>query len=198
MRKIIYSFLILVIFTTFAFSQNKRLVKTKLTKSQKLELKREKFDPKRNPNDDLQTAIIRATAENKRIIIDIGGEWCGWCIQMDNYFLQHKDLAKLRDKNFIWVKVNMSEGNENKEFLGKYPKISGYPHLYVLEKDGSVLHSQNTSDIEEPDLPIVVPSDVKDKQAFLKKEQERRKQRSYDLTKFTEFLKRWTLAQTTK
>ena len=117
----------------------------------------------------MQTAIIRATAENKRIIIDIGGEWCGWCIQMDNYFLQHKDLAKLRDKNFIWVKVNMSEGNENKEFLGKYPKISGHPHLYVLEKDGSVLHSQNTSDIEEPDLPIVVPSDVKDKTGFLEK-----------------------------
>ena len=86
----------------------------------------------------------------------------------------------------------MSDENENKAFLSKYPEIQGYPHLYVLEKDGTLLQSQNTAELEEPDLPIIVPSDVKDKEAFLKKEYEKKKARSYDLQKFTEFLNKWS------
>lgn len=40
-------------------------------------IEREKFDPLRNPADDLQAAIATAQKENKRIILDGGGEWCG-------------------------------------------------------------------------------------------------------------------------
>jgi hypothetical protein len=47
------------------------------------------------------------------------------------------------------MKVNWSRENHNEAFLGQYPEIRGYPHLFVLEKDGSFLHSQNTSDLEE-------------------------------------------------
>lgn len=111
--------------------------------------KREKFDPTRNAAADLQAAIGKAGKENKRIILDVGGEWCGWCIHMDKFFAMNKSLSKLRDANYVWVKVNMSEENENKEFLAKYPAAAGYPHLYVLEKDGTLIQSQNTSDLEE-------------------------------------------------
>ncbi len=127
---------------------------------------RVKFDPARSPKADLQEAIILATKKKKRIILDIGGEWCGWCRLMDNYFIKNSGLSKLRDKNFIWVKVNYSEENENKEFLASYPEIQGYPHLYILEPDGTFLHSQNTSELEEG--------------------------KSYNLQKFTDFLKEWS------
>jgi len=33
--------------------------------------------------------------------------------------------------------------------LGKYPRASGYPHLYVLDAQGALLHSQNTAPLEE-------------------------------------------------
>ncbi|MBX7171086.1 MAG: thioredoxin family protein [Pyrinomonadaceae bacterium] len=195
MKNLIYSFGSVLIFTSLIFSQSNSKQKTKLTEFQKLEAKREKFDPKRDPNADLQTAIAKAQKENKRIVLDIGGEWCVWCRKMDVYLMQHKDLAKLRDKNFVWVKINMSEENENKAFLSNYPEIPGYPHLYVLEKDGTLLKSQDTSELEEPDLPIVVPSDVKDKDAFMKKEYEKKKARSYDLEKFTDFLHKYSLTK---
>ncbi|HRH46634.1 MAG TPA: thioredoxin family protein [Pyrinomonadaceae bacterium] len=190
--KLIYPFLLITLCFSFTFAQSNSKQKQKLTDFQKLEAKREKFDPKRDPNLDLQTAIAKAQKENKRIILDIGGEWCGWCRKMDIYLMQNKDLGKLKDKNFVWVKINMSDENENKAFLSKYPEIQGYPHLYVLEKDGTLLQSQNTAELEEPDLPIIVPSDVKDKEAFLKKEYEKKKARSYDLQKFTEFLNKWS------
>jgi hypothetical protein len=29
-----------------------------------------------------------------------------------------------------------------------YPRVKGYPHLFVLERDGSLLHSQDTGELE--------------------------------------------------
>ena len=60
-------------------------------------IEREKFDPARNPADDLKTAVAAAQKENKRIILDIGGEWCVWCRWMDEYFIKNPELTKLRD-----------------------------------------------------------------------------------------------------
>ena len=47
------------------------------------------------------------------------------------------------------MKVNYSSANENKEFLGQYPKNQGYPHFFVLASDGTFLHSQGTAELEE-------------------------------------------------
>jgi hypothetical protein len=44
--------------------------------------------------------------------------------------------------------VNVSPENENKAVLSRYPEIKGYPHLFVLEEDGELLHSQDTSPLE--------------------------------------------------
>ena len=42
----------------------------------------------------------------------------------------------------------MSEENDNADFLSNYPKIPGYPHLFVLDRDGKFLHSQGTGELE--------------------------------------------------
>ena len=110
---------------------------------------REKFDPSRVAANDLQTAIAAAATENKRIILDVGGEWCGWCRLMDAFIAKNAELNQLKAENFVWLKINMSEENGNKEFLAKYPAISGYPHLFVLEKDGTLLKSKDTSELED-------------------------------------------------
>jgi len=34
------------------------------------------FDPTRNPERDLATALVQAKAEGKRVLVDVGGEWC--------------------------------------------------------------------------------------------------------------------------
>lgn len=148
MKKFIF-FVLLFIFGSFAVFAQSATVKTVKKEVKTETFEREKFDPARNAAADLQTAIEKAGKENKRIILDVGGEWCGWCVHMDKFFAAHADLAGVRDANYVWVKVNMSEENENKEFLSKYPAAAGYPHLYVLEKDGTLLQSQNTSELEE-------------------------------------------------
>ena len=47
------------------------------------------------------------------------------------------------------MKVSHGDGNDNEEFLSNYPAISGYPWFFVLESDGSFLHSQRTGELEE-------------------------------------------------
>ena len=37
------------------------------------------YDEARSPSEDLEAAVERARAEGKRILIQVGGEWCGWC-----------------------------------------------------------------------------------------------------------------------
>ena len=127
---------------------------------------REKFDPARDPKTDLEKAIKAAATGNKNIIIDLGGEWCGWCVFMDKFFVQNPELAKIRDDNFVWVKVNYSEENKNTAFLAAYPAAAGYPHLYVLDQTGKLLHSEDTSVLEMG--------------------------KGYDPVKFAEFLKEWS------
>lgn len=124
-----------------------------------------KFDPSRNADQDIQNAITEAKRTHKRIILDVGGEWCGWCHALDRFYSDHADLSAFRDAKYIWLKVNWSPENQNKEVLSRYPAIKGYPHLFVLDQDGKLLQSQDTSPLEEG--------------------------KSYNLDRMFEFLKKW-------
>src|SRR5436190_22197420 len=107
-----------------------------------------RFDPARDPARDLDTALQMARKTRRRVLVDVGGEWCTWCHIMDHFFAANRDLAKIRDAGFIVLRINFSKENENKAFLARWPKVAGYPHLFVLDPNGRLLHSQDTSALE--------------------------------------------------
>ena len=119
------------------------------TSAQTLPKPADKYDPKRDADADIKLAVEEAKRSKRRVILDVGGEWCSWCHILDRYFVEHKDLAELRDKLYVWIKVNMSDDNRNQAVLSRYPKIPGYPHLFVLDADGKLVQSQGTSELEE-------------------------------------------------
>lgn len=128
------------------------------------------YDPARDAERDVKEAVAAARASKRNVLVEVGGKWCVWCRIMDKYFADHADLLALREQNFVTVKVNFSPENENRALLSQYPEIPGYPHLFVLDAEGKLLHSQNTADLEEG--------------------------KSYNLEKFNAFLKRWSPAET--
>jgi thioredoxin-related protein len=130
-----------------ALSAAPAFAQTDVTTAPKQE--RVKFDPKRDPVKDLEAAKVIARKDNKRILLDVGGEWCGWCKLLDQYFIDKKEIGAYLKQNYVVVKVNMSPENDNQPFLSSYPKIDGYPHFFVLDKEGKLLHSQNTGLLEE-------------------------------------------------
>ncbi len=123
------------------------------------------FDPTRNPGVDLKAAVDLAQSTNKRIILDVGGEWCIWCHRIDAFIENNKDIKFLMDENFVVLKINYSKENKNEEFLSRFPQVVGYPHFFVLDKDGKLLYSQNTGELE--------------------------KDKDYDKDKFIAFLNKW-------
>lgn len=123
------------------------------------------FDPARDPVADLRLAMGEAQRSGRRVVLDVGGEWCIWCHRMDAFIERDATLSALRADSYVWMKVNYDEDHDNAAFLSKYPDIVGYPHLFVLDANGALLHSQNTGDLELG--------------------------KSYDPGKFTAFLKQW-------
>jgi thiol:disulfide interchange protein len=107
-----------------------------------------RFDPRRDPAADLATAVSLARAQNKRVIVDVGGEWCIWCHILDRFIAAHDEVRTLRERHYVWLKVNFSPDNRNEAFLARWPKVEGYPHLFVLDASGRLLHSQNTAELE--------------------------------------------------
>lgn len=142
MKLILTAILVLFFSASFLFSQSKMA-------NNKPTVKIAKFDPSRDAAKDIQNAIKEATKTHKRIILDVGGEWCIWCHRLDTLFIKNPDLYKYMDEHFVYVKVNMSKENRNKEVLSKFPPIPGYPHWFVLDSDGKLLKSESSGEFEE-------------------------------------------------
>ncbi len=125
----------------------------------------EKFDPNRDAAADIQTAVKIAQKNHKRILLDVGGEWCIWCHRLDRFIENNREIREYLKKHYIMVKINYSEENKNEALLSQYPEIPGYPHFFVLDKNGAFLYSQGTAELE--------------------------KEKSYDAGKILAFLKKW-------
>ncbi len=106
------------------------------------------FDPARDPAQDLETALRIARAARRNVLIEVGGDLCAPCRAMDRFFVTNSDLRQLRDANFVVLKVNVSQENANEAFLRRFPPVDGYPHIFVLDASGRLLHSQNTEALE--------------------------------------------------
>ena len=52
------------------------------------------YDESRDPAKDLQDAIAEATRTNKRILLEVGGDWCVYCNIMDTTFDSHPQLQE--------------------------------------------------------------------------------------------------------
>jgi thiol:disulfide interchange protein len=150
----------LLVLSATAFSQEKTIQTKSPAAKPKI------FDPDRDAAKDIEAAIAEAARTGKRVLVEVGGNWCVWCHEMERYFEEHTDLRALRDRNYVTVKVNWSPENKNEAVLSKYSAIPGYPHLFVLDNSGRLLHSQDTGKLEDG-------------------------KKSYDLKKFTAFLTQW-------
>jgi thioredoxin-related protein len=108
-----------------------------------------KFDSTRDAQKDLNDAVAEAKRTNKRIYVDVGGEWCIWCRRLDNFYTSNIDLQKFLEKHYVFLKINYSKENMNEKVLSKFPKIEGYPHIFILDKKGRLIKSKDTGELEQ-------------------------------------------------
>lgn len=105
-----------------------------------------RYDPQRDPFQDGRDAIKLADATHRRVLIEVGGDWCSWCHILDRFLEQNPDIKQKMHQTFVMLKVNVSDSNDNSQFLAAFPKPLGYPHMYIAEKNGNILLSKDTAD----------------------------------------------------
>jgi thiol:disulfide interchange protein len=117
------------------------------------------YDPEADPAEGLRAATEEARASGRRILVVVGGDWCSWCHTLDRFVKGNEAVHALWNRAYVTLKVHWDREHPNEAFLARYPAIEGYPHIFVLDGDGALLHSQNTGELEEgdsysPDLVI--------------------------------------------
>ncbi|PST84980.1 thioredoxin family protein [Pedobacter yulinensis] len=133
MKKLICILLLFV--STGAFSQDKPNI----------------YNPKADARAELKAAVAKAAQTNKHVFVQVGGNWCVWCIAFHNLVEATPELKNFLNQNFEKVLINYSPENKNEALLASlgHPGRFGFPVFLVIDGKGKVLHIQNSAYLEE-------------------------------------------------
>lgn len=108
-----------------------------------------------NPNADakfeISVAVEKAQTENKHVLLQIGGNWCSWCIKLHQFIHTDAKIDSTVNANYVFVLVNYSKENKNLQLMKdlEFPQRFGFPVLVVLNKEGKRIHTQATGLLEK-------------------------------------------------
>lgn len=94
-----------------------------------------------------EDALAKAKSENKKLIVDIYTDWCGWCVKMDKDVYGNAEIKKIVEEKFIFVKLDAESKNKHtysgkqytEEELAAGFEATGYPTTVFLEPDGKLI-----------------------------------------------------------
>ncbi|UOU97356.1 thioredoxin family protein [Chryseobacterium daecheongense] len=110
------------------------------------------YDPKADAQKDIDQLIAKAKKEKKNIMIQAGGNWCIWCLRFNQFVQTTPELKELVDQNYLYYHLNYSPDNKNEKIFAQYGNPGekfGYPVFIVLDKDGKMIHVQQSDVLEE-------------------------------------------------
>ncbi len=112
------------------------------------------YDVEANASADIEKAVARARKNNTRVLVVYGGNWCGWCVKLDEFFKKDRTVARTVRYEYELVKVDIGRFDKNIDIVNKYGaslKKKGVPYLTILDGNGAVVANQNTGDLEKDD-----------------------------------------------
>jgi thioredoxin-related protein len=95
--------------------------------------------------------LKEAQKEGKQVLLQIGGNWCKWCIRFDRFCVQDAKIDSMLHAAYVTLHVNYSKENKNLEFLAglDYPQRFGFPVFVIVDSTGHRLHTQNSWYLED-------------------------------------------------
>ncbi|MFT3881890.1 MAG: thioredoxin family protein [Gemmatales bacterium] len=104
------------------------------------------YDEKADAKALINTALESAKRENRRVLIQWGGNWCSWCVLLHNKFKSDPTLAKTLRYEYDVVYIDSKNADLMKQY--NVDQKAGVPYLTILDADGKVLTNQETEFFE--------------------------------------------------
>ncbi|TDS11772.1 thioredoxin family protein [Sphingobacterium paludis] len=109
------------------------------------------YHPEADAQADIDSLLVIAKQEGKRVVIQAGGNWCIWCLRFNNYIQEEKEIAKLVADNFVYYHLNYSKENKNEAVFNRYAPEGGklgYPFFIILDEQAKVLGIRDSGSLE--------------------------------------------------
>jgi len=111
------------------------------------------YNPDANAREDIAKAVKQAKAENKNVLLQIGGNWCPWCIRLHGLETTDAQIDSLLKADYVMVLVNIPREKDKRdpELMASLdnPQRFGFPVLVVLNQEGERIHTQDSWYLEQ-------------------------------------------------
>lgn len=104
------------------------------------------YDEKADANIQVDRAFAKARKSGKRVLIDLGGNWCPDCIVLAN-FLQLPEMRRFMDTHYEVAMVDVGRFDRNLQVPARFgfkDRLKGVPTLLIATPDGKLV---NPSDV---------------------------------------------------
>ncbi len=112
------------------------------------------YHPAANAPQQIRDAVAAAKQTGKHVMIQVGGQWCIWCLRLHKTIAADAELQRMMNDHYVVVHVNYSPENKNEKVLAElgHPERFGFPVLVILDADGKRLHTQDSGYLEDGDF----------------------------------------------
>jgi thiol-disulfide isomerase/thioredoxin len=124
-----------------------------LAKTEQAKQKPTIYDESADGAAQIAAALAKAKFAHKRVLVQWGANWCGWCVKLHELYRSDKDIAHELLYEYETVLVDIGHFDKNLELTAKYNadiKAHGVPYLTVLDEDGKVVVDQDSGELEVP------------------------------------------------
>lgn len=103
-------------------------------------VERNPFDETANADKDVAEAFARARRSGKRVLIDLGGNWCGDCVVLAN-IMKLPEVKRFIAAHYEVVSVDVGRKNRNLEIPARFSVdlSGGVPTVLIVKPDGRTL-----------------------------------------------------------
>jgi thiol-disulfide isomerase/thioredoxin len=103
------------------------------------------YDEAANADAQVAAAFARAQKSHKRVLIDLGGNWCGDCIILAN-FVKLPEIRRFMAAHYEEVSVDVGRFNRNLQIPARFgftKRLEGVPALLIATPDGKLVNGDN-------------------------------------------------------
>lgn len=109
------------------------------------------YDENADANAAVANAFARAKTEHKRVLIDLGGNWCADCRILAGV-MELPEVRKFLDAHYVVVAVDVGRFTRNLQIPARFgitERLKAVPSILIADPDGTLVDRGHVDAIED-------------------------------------------------